>query len=169
MEIIQKFGLEAKLFLFQLVNFLIIVFILKRFLFAPLRKMLEQRKRKIEQSLLDAENAKLALDNASQERKKMLSEAKLNADKLTSSVKIAIEEEKQKATIEAKHQAQTILDEARQQAGLEFDNVSKQLGKMSIDLSQKILKKVFSDLFSEEEKQKLMSRALEKIDEKITN
>jgi F-type H+-transporting ATPase subunit b len=169
MEIIQKFGLETKLFLFQLINFFIIVFILKKFLFAPLRKIFEERKRKIEQSLLDAENAKAALDNASEERRKMLSEARLNADKMTSSVKIAIEEEKQKATLEAKHQSQTILDEAKHQASLEFDNISKQLGKMSINLSEKVLTKVFSDLFSEDEKQKLISRALEKIDEKITN
>jgi F-type H+-transporting ATPase subunit b len=169
MEIIQKFGLETKLFLFQLANFLIIVFILKKFLFAPLRKILDQRKRKIEQSLLDAENAKTALDNASQEKRKILSEAKLNAEKLASSVKITIEEEKQKATLEAKRQSQTILDEAKRQASLEFDNITKQLGKMSINLSQKVLAKVLSGLFNEEEKQKLMSRALEKIDEKITN
>ncbi|MDR0617672.1 MAG: ATP synthase F0 subunit B [Endomicrobium sp.] len=168
MEIIQKFGLETKLFLFQLVNFLIIVFILKKFLFAPLRKVFDERKRKIEQSLLDAENAKIALDNASQEKRKILSEAKLNAEKLASSVKITIEEEKQKATLEAKQQFQTILDEAKRQASLEFDNISKQLGKMSINLSEKVLAKVLSDLFNEEEKQKLMSRALEKIDEKIT-
>ncbi|MDR1418227.1 MAG: ATP synthase F0 subunit B [Endomicrobium sp.] len=169
MEIIQKFGLEAKLFLFQLANFLIIVFILKKFLFAPLRKMLDERKRKIEQSLIDAENAKVALDNAALERKKILSEAKVNADKLTSSLKVAIEEEKQKASLEARNQSLAILDEAKHQAGLEFDNISKQLGKMSIDLSEKVLTKVLSGLFSEEEKQKLMSRALEKIDEKITN
>jgi F-type H+-transporting ATPase subunit b len=169
MEIIQKFGLEAKLFLFQLANFLIVVFILKKFLFAPLRKILDERKRKIEQSLIDAGNARVALDNAALERKKILSEAKVNADKLTFSVKIAIEEEKQKAALEAKNQSQAILDEAKSQASLEFDNISKHLGKISIDLSEKVLTKVLSGLFSEEEKQRLMSRALEKIDEKITN
>jgi F-type H+-transporting ATPase subunit b len=169
MEILQKFGLETKLFLFQLANFLVIVVILKKFLFAPLRKILDERKRKIEQSLIDAENAKAALDNAALEGVKILSEAKINADKLTSSVESAIKEEKQKASLEAKSQSQTILDEAKYQAGLEFDNISKQLGKMSIDLSEKVLTKVLSGLFTEEEKQKLMSRALEKIDEKITN
>jgi F-type H+-transporting ATPase subunit b len=169
MEIIQKFGLETKLFLFQLANFLIIVFILRKFLFAPLRKMLEKRKHKIEQSLKDAENAKAALNIASLERKKILSEAQVNAAKLATSVKIAIEEEKQKAILDAKNQSESIIDEAKHQAGLEFDNISKQLGKMSINLSEKVLTKVLSDLFSEEEKQKLMLRALEKIDEKITN
>jgi F-type H+-transporting ATPase subunit b len=169
MEIIQKFGLESKLFLFQLVNFLIIVFILKKFLFAPLRKMLDERKHKIEQSLLDAENAKDALESAALERKKILSEAKVNADKIASSAKIAIEEEKLIATLKAKNQSQAILDEAKHQANLEFDNISKQLGKMSIDLSEKVLTKILSGLFSEEEKQKLMLHALEKVDEKITN
>ena len=80
MEIIQKFGLEARLFLFQLVNFLIIVFVLKKFLFAPLKKMLDERKRKIEQSLQDAENAKIILGNAAEEKKKILAEAKSSVD-----------------------------------------------------------------------------------------
>lgn len=169
MEIIQKFGLETKLFLFQLVNFLIIVFILKKFLLVPLRKILDERKRKIEQSLIDAENVKATLKNAALEKKKILDQAKESADKLTSSVKIALEEEKQKASLDVQNQSQIILDEARHQANVEFNNISKQIGKMSIELSEKVLVKVLSGLLSEDEKQKIMSRVLENIDEKITN
>jgi F-type H+-transporting ATPase subunit b len=169
MEIIQKFGLEAKLFLFQLINFLIIVFILKKFLFAPLKKMLDERKNKISQSLQDAENAKIVLENAGEERKKILSDAKINADKLTAAVKVSIDETKEKANAEAKQHSAQILEDAKRQAAAEFENVSKQIGNMSVDISGKVLSKVLSDLFTDDEKQKLMSRALEKIDEKITN
>ncbi|MCA6070245.1 MAG: F0F1 ATP synthase subunit B [Endomicrobium sp.] len=169
MEIIQKFGLEAKLFLFQLVNFLIVVFVLKRFLFSPLKKMLDERKRRIAQSLQDAENAKIALENADEERKKILANAKSNADKLTASVKASIDESRTEAIEEAKQHSAQILEDARHQAATEFENMSKEIGKISVNLSGKVLSKVLSDLFTEDEKQKLISRALEKIDEKITN
>jgi F-type H+-transporting ATPase subunit b len=169
MEIIQKFGLETKLFLFQLVNFLVIVFILKKFLFKPLKKMLDERKRKIEQSLQDAENAKAALENAGEERKKILIDAKVGADKLMSSVKASADETKDKTLAEAKSRSQQIIEEAKNKASAEFENMNKQIGKMSVDVSSKIISKVLSDLFTEEEKQKLMSRTLERIDEKITN
>jgi F-type H+-transporting ATPase subunit b len=169
MEIIQKFGLEAKLFLFQLVNFLIVVFVLKRFLFSPLKKMLDERKNRIAQSLQDAENAKIALENADEERKKILADAKSNADKLTASVKVSIDESRTEAMEEAKQHSAQILEDAKHQAAIEFENMNKEIGKISVNLSGKVLSKVLSDLFTEDEKQKLMSRALEKIDEKITN
>jgi F-type H+-transporting ATPase subunit b len=169
MEMIQNFGLETKLFLFQLINFLIIVFILKKFLFNPLKKMLDERRRKIEQSLQDAQNAKLALENAGEEKKKILADAKVGADKLMASVKATADEAKEKTLAEAKLRSQQIIEEANNKVSAEFENMNKQIGKMSVDASNKILSKVLSDLFTEEEKQKLMSRALERIDEKITN
>ncbi|MDR2398881.1 MAG: F0F1 ATP synthase subunit B [Endomicrobium sp.] len=169
MGMIQNFGLETKLFLFQLINFLIIVFILKKFLFNPLKKMLDERKRKIEQSLQDAQNAKLALENAGQEKKKILADAKVGADKLMASVKAIADKAKEKALAEAKSRSQQIIEEANNKASAEFENMNKQIGRMSVDVSNKILSKVLSDLFTEEEKQKLMSRALERINEKITN
>ncbi len=169
MEIIQKFGLEVKLFLFQLINFLIIVFILKKFLFAPLKKILDERKCKIEQSLQDAENTKIVLENASKEKKNILAKAKSNADMLMATVKISIKEIKEKVVIEAKHRSEQIIDDAKQKAATEFESMNKKIGKMSVDISGKVISKVLSDLFTETEKQKLMSRALEKIDEKIKN
>ncbi|OEG71214.1 hypothetical protein ATZ36_15530 [Candidatus Endomicrobiellum trichonymphae] len=169
MEIIQKFGLEVKLFLFQLINFLIIVFILKKFLFAPLKKILDERKCKIEQSLQDAENTKIILENASKEKKSILAKAKSNADMLMATVKISIKEIKEKVVIEAKHRSEQIIDDAKQKAATEFESMNKKIGKMSVDISGKVISKVLSDLFTETEKQKLMSRALEKIDEKIKN
>ncbi|MDR2812008.1 MAG: F0F1 ATP synthase subunit B [Endomicrobium sp.] len=169
MEIIQKFGFETKLFLFQLINFLIIVFILKKFLFKPLKRILDERKRRIEQSLQDAENAKAALENADAERKKILAVAKVGADKLMASVKVSADETKEKTLAEAKFRSQQIIEEAKNKASAEFENMNKQIGKMSVDVSNKILSKVLSELFTEEEKQKIMSRAMEMIDEKITN
>ncbi|MDR1926619.1 MAG: ATP synthase F0 subunit B [Endomicrobium sp.] len=169
MEIVQKFGLEAKLFLFQLINFLFVVFILKKFLFAPLKRMLDERRHKIEQSLQDAESTKTALENASKEKIKILAAAKANADKLTKSAKISIDEEKLKATAQARLRSEQILENAKRQVAVEFSNMSKQIGKTSIDISSKVLSKVLSDLFTDDEKQKLMSRALEKINEQIAN
>ncbi|MDR0956474.1 MAG: F0F1 ATP synthase subunit B [Endomicrobium sp.] len=169
MEIIQKFGLETKLFLFQLINFSIIVFILKKFLYKPLEKILDERKNKIEQSLRDSENAKIALDNAGEEAKKIIATAKSNADKLMVSIKVSNDETKEKAKEEAKQCSEKILEDARCKALAEFEVVNKQIGKISIDISSKILSKILSDLFTDDEKQKLMLRVLDKMYEKNTN
>ena len=51
--------------------------------------------------------------------------------------------------------------------------MNRHIGKMSVDISGKVMSRVFSNLFTEEEKNKVLTRALEKIEkggyEKSTN
>lgn len=55
MEILNQFGVKPLLLAAQVVNFLILLFILKRFLYKPILKVLEQRKKRIEEGLKNAE------------------------------------------------------------------------------------------------------------------
>ena len=164
MEILGIFGLEGKVFIAQLINFLIVVFILKIILYKPMQKMLNERKNKIEQGLRDSENAKIALENAGEERKKILTAAKNDADALTVSAKASLEETKNKMTQDAKNRSEQILEDAKQKAAMEFENMNRQIGKMSVDISGKVISHVFSSLFTDEEKNKVLARALEKIE-----
>lgn len=164
MEILASLGLEGKVFLAQLVNFLIVVFILKKILYKPLQKMLAERKNKIEQGLMDAENAKTALANAGEERRKILASAKSDADALTASVRVLLEETKAKMTQDVKNRSEQIVEDAKQRAAMEFENMNRQLGKMSVDISEKVIGHVFSGLFTDEEKNKILARALDKIE-----
>jgi F-type H+-transporting ATPase subunit b len=164
MEILQMFGLEWKLFLGQLINFLIVAYVLKRFVYKPIRAVLDERKRKIDQSLQDAQNAKIILENAGDERKKILESARLDATAAISAAKTSAEETKEKFKADAKKQSEQIISDAKQKAAMEFENLNKQIGQMSVDISGKIMSKVFSNLFSQEEKQKILARALDKIE-----
>jgi len=55
MEIFNQFGINPLLLLAQVVNFAVLLFILKRFLYKPILKVLEERKKRIEESLKNAE------------------------------------------------------------------------------------------------------------------
>lgn len=55
MEILNQFGINPLLLVAQVVNFVVLLFILKRFLYKPILKVLEERKKRIEQSLKNAE------------------------------------------------------------------------------------------------------------------
>jgi F-type H+-transporting ATPase subunit b len=169
MEIMQKFGLEVRLFLFQSINFLVVAFILKKFLYTPLKKVLDERKLKIEESLKDAENIKKSLENASKDGMKILEEAKNNANKVMSVVKASAVDAKKKVIAEAKCQSEQIIVDAKRRAEAEIEGMSKKVCKASVEISEKLISKILSDLFTEDEKQKLISRALERMYEKVTN
>ncbi|GAB1401737.1 F0F1 ATP synthase subunit B [Elusimicrobiota bacterium] len=164
MDILNLFGLESGLFIGQILNFLILFFILKFFLYKPIMAMLDERSQKIKQGLDDAENAKKALQEADLQKIGILKVAKTDADKILENTKNTAQNLKQKTIDDAKKQSVDIVSEAKKQALEEFEKTSKQIGKMSVDISQKIVSKVLSELFTDQEKSAILSKAIEKIE-----
>src|SRR3989344_4208301 len=95
MEFLQTLGFDPIMLGAQILNFLIILYLLKRFLYKPVLDIVKKRENKITQGLKDAEDAQKALDKALEEEKKILSKASENAKKI-------IENAKEEALILAK-------------------------------------------------------------------
>ncbi len=77
MEILQQFGVQPILLAAQVVNFLILLFILKKLLYKPILKILDERKKRIEDSLKNAEEIeRRLLEIANKEAEAILRAAK---------------------------------------------------------------------------------------------
>ena len=163
-NIINLFGLKTKLFIAQIINFAILLFILKKFLYKPIAKIFEERQAKIKQGLEDAQNAHKTLLDANNQKADILKIARIDADKILNNTKVSSEKLKQQSLEDARKQATEIIDNAKKQAQDEFDKISKQVGVMSLDLSKKIVSKVLSEIFTEEDKNIILSKAVDKIE-----
>src|SRR3989344_2738333 len=97
MDILTNFGIQPQLLLAQIVNFLIILFLLKKFFFGPIVKVLEDRKKRIEQSLQNADQISEKLQKTEESSKKILDETRESAKTIIA---------------QAKQEAQRITDEA---------------------------------------------------------
>ena len=82
MEILNQFGVKPILLAAQVVNFLILLFILKRFLYRPILKVLEERKKRIEESLKNAEEIERRLLALSEEEQKRLAKVAAAGEKI---------------------------------------------------------------------------------------
>ncbi len=82
MEILQTLGVDWKLFIAQLVNFAILLFLLYRFLYRPLLGVMEKRQQAIEKSLADARAIEERLVQTDIERAAIIEEAKKEAARL---------------------------------------------------------------------------------------
>lgn len=77
MDILNQFGVQPVLLAAQVVNFLILLFILKKFLYKPILKLLDERKKRVEDSLKNAEEIERRLaEIASKEAESILSSAR---------------------------------------------------------------------------------------------
>ncbi len=79
MEVLHKLGIDWKLLIAQGVNFLILLYILKRFVYKPMLAFLDERAGKIESGLHNAEAATKRLEEAEKEHKELLAEAQKQA------------------------------------------------------------------------------------------
>lgn len=163
MEIIKNFGVEPVLLIAQIVNFLIILFILKKFLYKPVLNTLKKREDIIKEGLKQAEDSKLAFEKALEEEKKILKKAQEQARKILDDAKnqsvLVAKEIEEKSRI----QSEKILDEGRKQIDEEVKLAEKRLTASVNKLSIDILKKSLKETFSDKEETKLIDRAIKEI------
>lgn len=163
MEIIKNFGVNPILLAAQIINFLIIFFLLKRFLYKPVLELLRKRQLMIKQGISQAEKSRIRLEKVVIEEKNILSQAQLQA-------KILIEdarEESVKLTLQmnesAKKQTEKILKDARDQIAKESLETEKRLAINTSRLAISFLKKTLEEFFSEKDQKEIVSNALKKI------
>lgn len=82
LEVLGKIGFDWQVALANLVNFIIIFFLLRKFAWGPIQKVIAERQQKIEQGLEDAEKAKGDLVMAEEIKNKKIEEARLDANEI---------------------------------------------------------------------------------------
>ena len=85
----EKLGIQPVQLLAQVFNFLILIILLRKYLYKPILKMLEERRKKIEEGLKSSEQAKKELDEAEKKKAEIISKAKLEASKIMDEAKKA--------------------------------------------------------------------------------
>jgi F-type H+-transporting ATPase subunit b len=143
-EIINAFGIDARLIIIQIVNFAILMAALGYFLYKPVLKLLREREEKIAQGLKDAELAALAKSEADAEKQVVLTAAHKAAGEVSDRAKSAATEEAAGIVSLAEAKAVQVMKEAEQksvelkrQALLESE---KEVAKVAVLAAEKILR-----------------------------
>jgi F-type H+-transporting ATPase subunit b len=163
MEIIKNFGIEPVLLIAQIVNFLIIAFILKKLLYKPVLEVLKKRKDEIKDGLKQAEESKLALEKALEEEKKILKKAQDQARKILDDAKNQSILTAQEIEEKTRAQSEKILEESRKQIEEEVKMAEKRLTSNVNKLSIDILKKSLKETFTGKDEDMLIDRAVKEI------
>ncbi|MEK9156235.1 MAG: F0F1 ATP synthase subunit B [Patescibacteria group bacterium] len=116
MELLESLGINGKLILAQIINFIVLVYLLRRFLYGPIVKMLEDRREKIAAGLTNAEAAETKLAQAETEAKRINDRAYTEARKLNATAKAQAKEEVDGIITKANGQARRIVAAAEKEA-----------------------------------------------------
>lgn len=164
-ESIQKtFGLNGPFFIAQVVNFFVVIFILKKFAFGPIQAMLEQRRmriaegeeklKRIEKQLAESEQTTAAaIAKANEDAVRLINEAKEGAHAFS----------EQKAQ-EAIAQAQNILAKAEAAARSEREQISAELKREFGRLVAATTAQVTGKVLTAEDQKRINEDALAKVE-----
>lgn len=148
MEILQLFGVDWKLMLAQLVNFIIVLVVLWRFALKPLSKTMEARNKEIAQGLDDAKNASERLHKVEQEAKEQINKAKQEAMLILEKASAQAESSRRIATEKTKEEVAILIAKAKEQIEAEkdmlVDEARQDLSKLLVEALEKILTKSVS-------------------------
>ncbi len=147
-KIADQVGVNGPKLLAQVILFLIVALVLKKFAFAPVQNILEERQKKIELSLADAEKIKKNLKEAEIEKNRILTEASTKADQIIEEARTSAEKVAEKKIQDAVSQAEGIIKKAHEATVLEKDKMLKDLkshvGKLVVMTTEKVVGKTLT-------------------------
>jgi F-type H+-transporting ATPase subunit b len=140
---------ELGLIFWQLVIFLLVLFLLAKFAWKPILTALRDREDSIDQALRMAEQAKLDMQNLKAGNEKLLADARHERDQmLKEGQNIAnqiVEKAKTDATDEANRIAQQAREAIQQEKNQALAEVRNTAAQLSVDIAERLLRRELAD------------------------
>lgn len=129
-----KLGINWGLLIAQIFNVVLLVWLLTRFLYQPVLNMLNERTRRIQESLREAEQIKEQLARANQDYDQKLAQARQEAAAILAQAQERAKVQEAEIVAQARQEADRIRSEAREQAMQERDQLLRDLKNQMTEL-----------------------------------
>jgi F-type H+-transporting ATPase subunit b len=147
-ETAETFGFDWKIFFSQVISFIIVALALRWFAYKPILGILEERRQRIAEGLLNAEKIKQQLAEAEQRHAEILAKANAQAQKMIDDARESaghVAERKQQEAVVA---AEQIIAKAREATAIEHEktmaDLKRELGRLVVDTTAKVTGKVLT-------------------------
>ncbi len=158
---ISQLGINWGVLITQIVTFIILLVLLRVFAYKPLMRMLDERSRRVKESMEQAESIKQQSAKAEEELKKQLEQASREGQERIARAIKASEELKQKAEEEAKRETEKLIIKARTEIQQERDAAVAEVRREFADLTVLAASKVIEKSLDKEEHRELIDKVLE--------
>lgn len=142
--VLGTLGINGKMFIAQLVNFSIVLFVFWKWVVKPLGKTLTDRQEKIESGLKNAEYMEDEKKKFEEWKTAEMQEVRTNAEKVLKTASDTAEKIKQETITTAQDQATKMIEQAKtaidQEKSLMLKEVRTSVAELVVTASEKILK-----------------------------
>jgi F-type H+-transporting ATPase subunit b len=144
----ETFGWNLRLFLSQVISFVLVAILLRRFAYQPILNVLHERRDRIAESLRNAEKIKQQLAEAEKHHADILAKAHAEAQKMIDEARESSAHLADRKLQEAIVAAEQIMAKAREASALEHERtmaeLKRQVGRLVVETTAKVTGKVLT-------------------------
>ena len=148
--------------LIQLLAFIILLALLKKYAWAPLVKLMKDREEHVASEIESAEKARKEANELLQEYKELMKNARVEAQQFIENAKKQGESQYKEIIEQAREEAERIKESARLEIQSEKEKAVHELREQVASLSVMIASKVIEKELSEEDQEALIKEYIEK-------
>jgi len=158
---IASLGISLPTLIAQIVNFIILFVLLYLVAYRPIMRMLDERSRKIKDSMEQTEYIKEQAARAEEEAEKRIEAASQEGQEMVTRAVRTGEELRQKAEQEARGEAEALISRARAEIQRERDEAIDEVRKAFADLTIRAAEKVIDRSLDKEAHREIIDKVLE--------
>ncbi len=159
-SLIEALGLDVRILIAQFINFAVLVFVLWKFAYKPVFKILEERREKIRQGLEDSEKSKKRLEEADLEKESIISEAKKQANQLIEEAKDKAGVRYQEIVLKAKQDLKVVIEDEKQKIAAYRQQAFNEVKKDAASLIASALEKILEEKIDENKDKQLIEKMI---------
>ncbi len=163
MEFLKTLGFDPYLLGAQILNFLIIFYLLKRFLYKPVMDMIKKREDTIAEGLKQAEEARESLEKTLEEERKILAKAQTQAKEIVEDARLKSLETAIEIEENATKQAENLILQAKQKIEQDSKEAENRLTQKISIVASDLLTKALQGIFTEKEQNQIINKTLSNI------
>ena len=152
------------LMIWTIISFLITLFVLKRYAFGPIQRMIDARRERIEQAIAEADHARDEARNLLEEHRKLIAQAKAESEEILAEARRVADAQRERVREETEEDRQRRLEETRRQieqaTAQALGQIRDEVGRLSLLAAEKITRKTLD----ESDQRRLIDEALSEID-----
>lgn len=159
---IGAIGIDGKALLFQIINFAILLLILRQVAYKPILKALEARRKKIDASLKAAKEIEQAQAKVELHQEKLIAKARQEAEAITATAQKQASEVVATAETRAQQRAEQIVSDGRTQIAEDVKKAKAALKKETLGLVIAATEAIIEERLDASKDAHLLERALSK-------
>jgi F-type H+-transporting ATPase subunit b len=152
------------LMIWTIVCFLITLFVLKRYAFGPIQKIIDERRERIRRSLEEADNAREEARRLLEEHRQLISQARGEAEEIRTVARHEADAQLRRVKEEAEADRQRRLADTRRQIEAETRRSLEQIRQTVAELSLVAAEKVTRGALGDKDQRRLIDEAIGDLD-----